>query len=80
MSLNDKLAAIKAGSNPPADAAAVMQKTKEDLIASGLHEKTLKQGDPAPTFELPNIYGDMVSSTKLLQAGPVVLHFYRGGW
>mgnify|MGYP001815379963 CR=1 FL=1 len=80
MALHDHLSAIKTKSSPPPEIAAVMQRTKADLAASGLADKTPKSGDSAPEITLPNIYGDTVNSTKLLSRGPVILHFYRGGW
>ena len=80
MSLKDSLAAIKSKSSPPPEVAAIMQRTRADLAASGLAEKAPKEGDTAPEFTLPNIYGDSVSSAKLLTRGPLILHFYRGGW
>ncbi len=80
MSLHDHLSAIKTKSSPPPEIAAVMQRTKADLAASGLANKTPKAGDSAPEITLPNIYGDTVNSAKLLSRGPVILHFYRGGW
>ena len=80
MSLKDHLNAIKSKSSPPPEVAAVMQRTKDDLAASGLADKAPKAGEKAPEFTLSNIYGDSVSSTKILEKGPLVLHFYRGGW
>jgi len=80
MTLKEQLAAIKAKSNPPATVKATMLRTRADLAASGLADKAPKCGDPAPAVNLPNIYGDTVSSTRLLSHGPLVLHFYRGVW
>lgn len=80
MSLKEHLTAIKSKSNPPPEAAAIMQRTKTDLAASGLADKAPKVGETAPEFTLPNIYGDTLNSTRLLGQGPLVLHFYRGGW
>ncbi|KLU04807.1 hypothetical protein RISK_003075 [Rhodopirellula islandica] len=37
-------------------------------------------GEQAPGFELPNAKGATVSLAKLLDRGPVVVTFYRGGW
>ncbi|ATG76654.1 AhpC/TSA family protein [Pseudoalteromonas sp. 20-92] len=34
----------------------------------------------APSFELPNQYGQSVQLTELLAKGPVVVTFYRGSW
>jgi len=80
MSLQEHLTAIKAKSNPPEEIAEVMKRCKDDLAASGLADKIPQAGSPAPEIILPNIYGDMVDAKKILSRGPLVLHFYRGGW
>jgi len=80
MSLKESLTAIKSKSNPPPEIAAVMQRSKDDLIASGLTTKVPKVGDAAPAIILPNIAGDQVSTAKILERGSLVLHFFRGGW
>ncbi len=50
------------------------------VASSGVLESALSKGDKAPDFELPNAKGQMVSLSKLLKSGPVVLTWYRGGW
>ncbi len=80
MSLKEHLSAIRSKSNPPPEIAAVMQRTRDDLAASGLAEKAPKAGEKAPEIILPNIYGDTVDTAKIIEKGPLVLHFYRGGW
>ena len=50
------------------------------LEASGIADKTLRPGDKAPAFSLPNSQGDIVSSQDFLAKGPIVVNFYRGGW
>jgi peroxiredoxin len=52
----------------------------EKLAASQTAENALAIGDTAPDFSLPNVTGDPVSLHDLLDKGPVVLNFYRGGW
>lgn len=52
----------------------------ERLRQSGIVDRSLKTGDKAPSFELPNAKGELVSLSELLAKGPVVLSFYRGGW
>jgi peroxiredoxin len=54
----------------------ILSKLEQAHIA----EKPLKAGHMAPHFELPNIWGKMVSLRDLLNKGPVVLSFYRGIW
>ena len=52
----------------------------EKLAASQTAENALTVGDTVPDFTLPNVTGDPVSLHDMLDKGPVVLNFYRGGW
>ena len=52
----------------------------DNLTRSGLIERALKPGDAMPAFELPNVEGALVASAELLERGPLVLSFFRGGW
>lgn len=82
MSLEAKLAAIRemAKTRQPPEVRAVMQKATEDLRASGIMDRVVKVGAPAPDFTLPNMAGQPVSLAVLRARGPVVLSFYRGRW
>ncbi|NWD05229.1 peroxiredoxin-like family protein [Pseudomonas gingeri] len=87
MTLQAKLDAFKAdfvGGKPPYNAPpevhAVMKRATDELIASGLAERTLKVGDLAPAFILNDPDGNPVSSAELLAKGPLVVSFYRGVW
>ena len=40
----------------------------------------LSVGDAIPVFSLPNTSGVSVSSTVLLETGPLIITFYRGIW
>ena len=82
MSLQDRLDAYKAQPKPnaPPELGAVSLRTINALVASGQVERALKAGDRAPSFNLPDQDGAMVSSADLLAKGPVVLSFYRGVW
>src|SRR5215472_13026986 len=51
---------------------------KADMNA--LVDKTLKVGNSAPDFILPDTHGNAVRLYSLLRAGHVVLVFYRGNW
>ena len=70
----------KSAQKIPADVRRVMKQKTEELARSGLAEKSLKVGDKAPDFELPNATGKTVRLADLLQHGPIVVAFYRGGW
>lgn len=82
MSLADKLAetrAASAGRIPP-KRAAIMHRATDDLRKSGILDRIVPVGKPAPAFELANHDGRRVSSVELLTGGPLVLSFFRGSW
>ena len=54
--------------------------TISDLVANGLSASALREGDVAPEFSLPDARGHVVVLKTLLDRGPVVISFYRGGW
>ena len=79
--LKDKLEAIRAMARRlPADAQALMQRSIDDLRASGILDRVVKVGERAPDFTLPSIDGVPVSLAELRAKGPVVLSFFRGRW
>lgn len=82
MSLADDLAARRKESRGriPADKLEIMDRAARLLEQSGLTETCLGEGDIAPDFVLPNALGKKVALRDLLERGPVVLSFYRGGW
>lgn len=82
MSLKEKLEAVAANSAEriPPEARALMRRATEDLRRSGILDRVSKPGEPAPAFELPNVAGELVSSRRLLEGGPLVVSFYRGIW
>jgi peroxiredoxin len=51
-----------------------------NLIASGIAEKSIKQGDIFPDFDLPNADNKLLSLKTFLNNGPLVVSFYRGAW
>jgi hypothetical protein len=82
MSLEENLAATRAGAATriPAERQAIMHRATEDLRRSGILDRIVKVGLPAPAFELANHDGRRVESTELLAGGPMVLSFFRGAW
>ena len=64
----------------PPDVLNTMLDATRRLVDSGIAEKSLKLGQKAPDFDLPNPKGQSVGLKGLLEKGPVVLNFYRGGW
>jgi len=58
----------------------IMERSTEDLRASGIVERALKVGQPAPAFTLANQDGQPIASQDLLWRGPLVISFFRGVW
>lgn len=82
MTLQDELNALRTKSEAriPAEKLAVMHRATEELKKFGLKDRVPKVGDRAPDFSLTDMDGSLVSLRSLLERGPVVLSFYRGGW
>ena len=80
--LAEKLNEIREGAKQriPEEVSAIMGKATNELCESGIMDMALKDGDNLPSFELPNLDGEMVSSADLLQRGNLILTFYRGVW
>jgi peroxiredoxin len=80
--LNDELQAIRAAARerlPPAlwDGLAA---TIERLRMLQVADQSLAAGELLPDFALPDAAGRVVTSDELLDRGPLVLAFFRGGW
>ena len=82
MNLQDSLdkLKVKIEGSMPKENVAIMHEATRNLIDSGIGDKVLKAGDKAPNFELPDQNGTLISSTELLEKGPLVITFYRGVW
>ena len=82
MTLKEELDARRAMSaqKSPPERSAAFQRGIDQLIADGIADRAVKEGDIAPDFTLPNARGEQVSLYACLENGPVVLTFYRGGW
>jgi len=64
----------------PADVQQVSRQTVEQLAASGMAGRILAVGAAAPSFQLPDQDGKVVSSQELLSRGRLVICFIRGRW
>ena len=66
---------------PPEELMEVIRQAYAEIGQKEVAEKALKEGDQAPDFSLFDVQtGRVVSSAALLQEGPVVMNFFRGGW
>jgi peroxiredoxin len=82
MGLQEELDAYRAEfirNAPPGRAKLYDEKVEELRRRFPLHA-TLKTGDRAPDFTLPDALGRPVSLAERLHQGPAVVTFYRGGW
>jgi len=66
--------------NAPYEVIETMHRATDELKASGIEQKALKVGHRAPSFTLFNQDHVSVSSSGLLQEGPLVVSFFRGHW
>ena len=81
-SLNSKLSEAKEKFQSTAPAETVRHFTAfiDDLKSSNIPGKALAVGRKAPDFSLPNALGVKVTLSRLLEDGPVIITWYRGGW
>ncbi len=82
MSLTEQLAGFREQSRKetPQDTLAFMDRSFQDLSRSGIVDRSLKVGNRAPDFVLPNQVDKSVRLSDLLAGGPAVVSFYRGSW
>lgn len=78
MSLNGVLQALRR-SRDTAEVRAADEFLKR-LDAGQVAAQACKEGDPMPSFLLPNADGRLVGSEELLAEGPLVVTFFRGDW
>ena len=82
MTLQERLDTMReaAKARIPPETRAVMERSIEDLRASGIMRRIVAVGQAAPDFALPDGAGRTVTLAELRTHGPVVLSFYRGRW
>jgi peroxiredoxin len=82
MSLKEELDAFRANFTNKLlpEVSEEMERAHRDLSTSEILQNTVKSGDKAPDFNLPDARGGYVHLYDLLTRGPVVISFYRGGW
>lgn len=64
----------------PEDTLQTMLGATQSLADSGITQKTPKNGDTLLNFSLPDQNLQKQELSTLLEYGPVVVTFYRGGW
>jgi peroxiredoxin len=69
-----------AGERLPAAVVEAFDRSIQRLLDQGLPSDVVAPGDRLDSFTLTDATGTPVSLDQLLDTGPVVLVFYRGGW
>jgi peroxiredoxin len=64
----------------PAEVLGVFDQSIVDLLKQGVPANSIKSGDVLESFTLSDANGTPVSLEQLVQRGPAVIVFYRGGW
>jgi len=64
----------------PAERRAAMERHIAHLAETGIGRNAKQVGDQAPDIVLPDASGRSFDVAKLLETGPVIVTFYRGGW
>ena len=64
----------------PADVVEVFDRSIQDLLDKGIPANVVKVGDSLDPFTLSDATGAAVRLEELVESGPVVIIFYRGGW
>ncbi len=70
----------RSGSTEMTPAQLAMAADAKRLAESDILSRALQVGQIAPDFVLPDANGESVRLLNLLERGPVVLTWYRGGW
>ena len=66
--------------NAPPEVVATLDAELHKLAESGIAKRALSVGAKASDFSLPDARGVVVTLSSLLQGGPAIVTFYRGGW
>jgi peroxiredoxin len=64
----------------PAEVREVFDRSIEKYLAQGIPAGAVKAGDQLESFTLDDATGTAVSLAQVVEAGPAVIVFYRGGW
>jgi peroxiredoxin len=64
----------------PAEVVEVFDRSIQNLLDEGVPSDVVKVGDTLTSFTLTDATGSSVSLDELVESGPAVIVFYRGGW
>jgi peroxiredoxin len=64
----------------PSEVLDVFDQNIQDFLDQGIPTESIKSGDVLVPFTLDDANGNPVSLDKIVESGPAVIVFYRGGW
>jgi peroxiredoxin len=76
---SEQLKAAAAERLPP-EVVEVFDRSIRHLLDQGVPANSIKVGDPLEPFTLDDATGTPVSLDQVIETGPAVIVFYRGGW
>jgi peroxiredoxin len=71
---------VAAAERLPSEVLDVFDQNIQDFLDQGIPTESIKAGDVLDPFTLDDANGNPVSLDKIVQSGPAVIVFYRGGW
>ena len=71
---------VAAAEQLPAEVLEVFDQSIQSLLDQGIPADTIKAGDVLEEFTLDDANGSPVRLDQILENGPAVIVFYRGGW
>jgi peroxiredoxin len=82
ITIRDQADAVKAGAaqHLAGDVLAVFNRNIDDFLALGVPADVVSVGDTLDSFTLEDATGAVVTLEQLIETGPAVIVFYRGGW
>lgn len=64
----------------PSEVVEVFDRSIQDFLEAGIPAESIKAGDLLQPFTLDDATGTKVSLDQIVETGPAVIVFYRGGW
>jgi peroxiredoxin len=82
LTIRDQSEQVKAAAAErlPAHVVEVFDQSIQQLLDEGLPSDVVQVGDTMEPFTLSDATGSLISLDEILQGGPAVIVFYRGGW
>jgi len=82
LTIREQSAELKAAAAErlPSEVLAVFDRSIADFLDQGVPTDSIKAGDVLEPFSLADATGTPVSLHEIVESGPAVIVFYRGGW